>query len=81
LLDLAFNLLRGFTESQFLQLGDPQAKGLNQLIMDPQRRRDLGVFSLQLRDHRPQHSGVIGEVFSRFRHAPDYQKQTQAPYK
>ncbi|MFT6104038.1 MAG: hypothetical protein ACJA1E_000453 [Paracoccaceae bacterium] len=46
MLDLAFNLLRGFTESQFLQLGDPQAKGLNQLIMDPQRRRDLGVFSL-----------------------------------
>jgi hypothetical protein len=77
LLDLAFNLFRRFAKSQFLQLGDPKAKRLNQLIMDPQRRRYLGVFCLQFRDHRLQNSGIIREVFSRFRHAPNYQKTGQ----
>jgi hypothetical protein len=72
--DLAFNLFRGFAESQFLQLGDPQPKGLNQLIVDPQGRCHLGVLYLQFHDHRPQFGGIFGEAFSRFRHAPDYQK-------
>ena len=81
LLNLALDLFRGFAEGQFLQLGDPQAKGLNQLVVDPQRGRHLGVlrldpgiFHLQSRDHRLQNGGIIWQIFGMFRHAPDYQK-------
>ena len=35
LLNFAFDLFRRFAKSQFLQLGDPQAQRLIQLIMDP----------------------------------------------
>ena len=71
LLDLAFDLLGGFAESKLLQLGDPQAEGLNQLVVDPQRDHHLGVlapnpcvFRLQSSDHRFQNSGVVGKIYS-----------------
>ena len=71
LLDLAFDLLGGLAESQLLQLGDPQAEGLNQLVVDPQRDYHLsvlapnaGVYRLQSSDHRFQNSGVVGKIYS-----------------
>ena len=62
LLDLAFDFLRGFAESQLLQLGDPQAQGLNQLVVDPQCRRDLGILRLQSCNHRLQYGGIIWQI-------------------
>jgi hypothetical protein len=74
LLNLAFDLFRGFAKGQFLEFGYPQAKGLNQLVVDPQCCGYLCVFRLQSRDHRLQCGGIIGQGFGEFRHAPDYQK-------
>ncbi len=63
LFNLAFDLFRRFPERQFLELGDPQAQRLNQLIMNSQRGRYLGIFRLQSRDHLFQDGWIIGEVF------------------
>ena len=46
LFDLALDLFRGFTESQFLEFGDPQTQGLNQLVVHTECGRYLGVFRL-----------------------------------
>ena len=58
----------------------PLVRRLSQLIMDAQCRRypgvfcrDPGVLGLPCCDHRSQFSGVIGQIFSRVRHAPDCQ--------
>ena len=56
LLDLAFDLFRGLAEDLFLQLGDAQPQGLDQLVVGAQGSRYLRVFRLQRRAQRLQNA-------------------------
>ncbi len=62
LLDFTLNLFGRLAEDLFLQLGDAQPQGLNQLVVRLQRRRHLRVFRLQRDYHCLEKGWIIRKI-------------------